>query len=47
MVCVGVIDAIVEGVDVPCNMSACDKKRGVRVCKGEGSSEEFGNTQGS
>lgn len=24
-----------------------DRKRGVRVCKGEGSSEEFGNTQGS
>lgn len=30
-----------------CNTSACDRKRSVRVCKGERSSEEFGNTQGS
>lgn len=40
MVCVGVTDTTVEW-DVPCNMSACDRKQGVRACKGEGSSEEY------
>lgn len=39
MVCVGMTDATVEW-DVPCNMSACDRKQGVRACKGEGSSKE-------
>lgn len=47
MMCAGVREATVEGWDVPCSVSAYDRKGGVPVCKEEGFSEEFGGTQRS